>query len=157
MIEQAALQDYFAARMGGDVKVTRFKRTFPGISRETFLVWTEEGGAEGGYVFRTDALGGPICPVPLEYEYRIIAGPPLVKAAIGEDSTEEDLGGAETHATVTGLGEYLSEDDAHAIALARELLDKLKWDPVLPQTAFVEPLYDEQELLGIVPADKPGK
>ncbi|MBK6386015.1 MAG: acyl-CoA carboxylase subunit beta [Rhodoferax sp.] len=82
-----------------------------------------------------------------------LAGPPLVKAAIGEDSTEEDLGGAETHATVTGLGEYLCEDDAHAIALARELLDKLKWDPVLPQTAFVEPLYDEQELLGIVPAD----
>lgn len=74
MIELSALQDYFTARMGGGVKVTRCKRTFPGISRETFLVWTDEGGAEGGYVFRTDALGGPICPVPLEYEYRIIAG-----------------------------------------------------------------------------------
>lgn len=74
MIDLDSLQAYFAARLGSDVQVTRFKRTFPGISRETFLVWTDEGGAEGGYVFRTDALGGPICPVPLEYEYRIIAG-----------------------------------------------------------------------------------
>lgn len=74
MIDQQSLQEYFAARIGGDVRVTRFKRTFPGISRETFLVWTDHRGAEGGYVFRTDALGGPICPVPLEYEYRIIKG-----------------------------------------------------------------------------------
>lgn len=74
MIDQQSLSAYFAAHMGGDVRVTRFKRTFPGISRETFLVWTDEGGSEGGYVFRTDALGGPICPVPLDYEYRIIKG-----------------------------------------------------------------------------------
>ncbi len=74
MIDQQSLTDYFSARMGSDVRVSRFKRTFPGISRETFLVWTEEAAGEGGYVFRTDALGGPICPVPLEYEYRIIEG-----------------------------------------------------------------------------------
>jgi geranyl-CoA carboxylase beta subunit len=57
-----------------------------------------------------------------------LAGPPLVKAAIGEDSDEETLGGAETHASVTGLGEYLCENDAHAIATAREVLDKLNWN-----------------------------
>ena len=57
-----------------------------------------------------------------------LAGPPLVKAAIGEDATDEELGGAQTHAEVTGLGEYLTENDAHAIALARELLDQLPWD-----------------------------
>lgn len=73
MIEQEQLQEYLAARLGSDLKVERFVRTFPGISRETFLVWTQEGGSQGGYVFRTDALGGPICPVPLEYEYRIMA------------------------------------------------------------------------------------
>jgi geranyl-CoA carboxylase beta subunit len=88
-----------------------------------------------------------------------LAGPPLVKAAIGEDSDEEALGGAETHANVTGLGEYLCEDDAHAIAMAREVMDKLKWDIVkgdgAPQPAnFAEPLFDEQELLGLVPADE---
>ncbi len=83
-----------------------------------------------------------------------LAGPPLVKAAIGEDCTEEELGGARTHATVTGLGEYLSENDAHAIALAREVMDKLQWDSVPGVVAAVEPLFDEQELLGIVPADE---
>ncbi|WP_310452641.1 acyl-CoA carboxylase subunit beta [Sulfuritalea sp.] len=57
-----------------------------------------------------------------------LAGPPLVKAAIGEEVDEEALGGAETHAGVTGLGEYLCENDAHAIAMAREVMDKLNWD-----------------------------
>ena len=83
-----------------------------------------------------------------------LAGPPLVKAAIGEDCTEDELGGAETHARVTGLGEYLCEDDAHAIAMAREVMDKLRWDVVPPARAFSEPLFDEQELMGIVPADE---
>ena len=83
-----------------------------------------------------------------------LAGPPLVKAAIGEDCTEDELGGAQTHAQVTGLGEYLTENDAHAIALARELLDKLQWDGVAAVPEFAEPLFDEQELLGIVPADE---
>jgi geranyl-CoA carboxylase beta subunit len=83
-----------------------------------------------------------------------LAGPPLVKAAIGEDCTEDELGGAETHAQVTGLGEYLCEDDAHAIGMAREVLDKLKWDLALPGAGCVEPLYDEQDLMGLVPADE---
>ena len=81
-----------------------------------------------------------------------LAGPPLVKAAIGEDSTEEELGGAQTHAELTGLGEYLCEDDAHAIGMARELLDKLPWDQVPPSLPCADPLYDEEELLGLVPA-----
>lgn len=83
-----------------------------------------------------------------------LAGPPLVKAAIGEDCTEDELGGAETHAQVTGLGEYLCEDDAHAIAMAREVMDKLRWDVAPAPAAFNEPLFDEQELMGIVPADE---
>ena len=83
-----------------------------------------------------------------------LAGPPLVKAAIGEDCTEEELGGAETHAQVTGLGEYLCEDDAHAIAMAREVMDKLRWDVVSAAASYAEPFFDEQELMGIVPADE---
>ncbi len=82
-----------------------------------------------------------------------LAGPPLVKAAIGEDCTDDELGGAETHAQVTGLGEYLTEDDAHAIAMTREVMDKLRWDTVTAPANFAEPLFDEQELMGIVPAD----
>jgi len=83
-----------------------------------------------------------------------LAGPPLVKAAIGEDSSEEELGGAQTHAEVTGLGEYLAENDAHAIALARELVDQLKWDLVPAAAAAAEPLHPTDGLLGVVPADE---
>jgi geranyl-CoA carboxylase beta subunit len=83
-----------------------------------------------------------------------LAGPPLVKAAIGEDCTDDELGGAETHASITGLGEYMAEDDAHAIALTREVMDKLQWDTTPAPAACAEPLFDEQELLGIVPADE---
>jgi geranyl-CoA carboxylase beta subunit len=82
-----------------------------------------------------------------------LAGPPLVKAAIGEDATDEDLGGAEMHASVTGLGEYLTDNDAHAIALCRELMDKLQWDTVSAPQAVPAPLFDEQELMGCLPAD----
>ena len=83
-----------------------------------------------------------------------LAGPPLVKAAIGEDATEEELGGATMHAEVTGLGEYLTENDAHAIALTRELVDKLTWDRVPERNAAPEPLFPADELLGVVPADE---
>ena len=83
-----------------------------------------------------------------------LAGPPLVKAAIGEDATDEELGGSQTHAEVTGLGEYLGENDAHAIAIARELVDKLQWDAAPPAGNAAEPLYPSQELMGVVPADE---
>jgi len=84
-----------------------------------------------------------------------LAGPPLVKAAIGEDATDEELGGALTHAEVTGLGEYLAEDDAHAIALARELMHHIPWDAASQAPTGAEPpLFDAEELMGIVPADE---
>ena len=86
-----------------------------------------------------------------------LAGPPLVKAAIGEDASDDELGGALLQAEVTGLGEYLCENDAHAIALTRELLDKLEWDRVPPRREGIEeprePRYAAEELMGIVPAD----
>jgi geranyl-CoA carboxylase beta subunit len=83
-----------------------------------------------------------------------LAGPPLVKAAIGEDATDEALGGAELHATVTGLGEYLADDDAHAIAIAREVMAALRWDQVPARAASVLPRYDAGELMGVVPVDE---
>jgi len=83
-----------------------------------------------------------------------LAGPPLVKAAIGEDADEESLGGAELHASVTGLGEYLTENDAHAMELTRELVDSLSWDTSPASSSATEPLFDREELLGIVPADE---
>jgi len=83
-----------------------------------------------------------------------LAGPPLVKAAIGEDANDEELGGAELHAGVTGLGEYLCENDAHAIATARELMAALPWDAATPPGEVPPPRYASDELMGIVPTDE---
>jgi geranyl-CoA carboxylase beta subunit len=83
-----------------------------------------------------------------------LAGPPLVKAAMGEDASDEELGGAQMHAEVTGLGEYLAENDAHALALTRELMDKLPWDKAPTPTSFAQPLFATEELMGVVPADE---
>jgi geranyl-CoA carboxylase beta subunit len=80
-----------------------------------------------------------------------LAGPPLVKAAIGEDADDEDLGGAAMHATITGMGEYLAGDDAHAIAIARDLMAKINWDRVPARAVALEPLYSPDEMLGVIP------
>ncbi len=82
-----------------------------------------------------------------------LAGPPLVKAAIGEDAEEEALGGAEMHATVSGTAEYLAEDDAHAIAMARDVVGALSWERLEPPREAVPPRYDPDELCGAVPTD----
>ncbi|RMG95378.1 MAG: acyl-CoA carboxylase subunit beta [Deltaproteobacteria bacterium] len=82
-----------------------------------------------------------------------LAGPPLVKAALGEDADEEALGGAEMHATVTGTAEYLAEDDAHGIALARTLVDRLDLPRASAPRTAPPPAYDPDELCGVVPPD----
>jgi geranyl-CoA carboxylase beta subunit len=82
-----------------------------------------------------------------------LAGPPLVKSAIGEITTDEELGGAELHAETTGLAEYLAEDDGHALAIARDVLDKLAWDVVTERAASTPPVYAPDELMGVVPVD----
>ena len=81
-----------------------------------------------------------------------LAGAPLLKAATGEIAIEEDLGGAEMHSAITGVGDYLAEDDADGIRFAREIVAKLRWDR--PQTrAASQPRYNAEDLLGIVPVD----
>ncbi len=85
-----------------------------------------------------------------------LAGPPLLKAATGEIATEEELGGAEMHATVTGLGEFLAEDDAHASLIAREVVARLGWNDhsaPRPRKPIAPPTLDSDELAGIVPID----
>jgi geranyl-CoA carboxylase beta subunit len=85
-----------------------------------------------------------------------LAGPPLVKAALGQDANDEELGGAEMHAQTTGLAEYLAEDDASALEQARELLASLRWDrPADWGTTAGAPLprYPAEELLALVPED----
>ena len=82
-----------------------------------------------------------------------LAGPPLVKAATGEEVSAEDLGGGRLHSEVSGVTDYLAEDDAHALILARRCISNLNYptnpNPSLKPT-YAEPLHDPAELDGIV-------
>ena len=85
-----------------------------------------------------------------------LAGPPLLKSATGEIATDEELGGADLHATVSGVAEYLAEDDADAIRIGREIMARLPWNQRLPPRlvkSWREPRYAIDELCGIVPTD----
>ncbi|MEM9147218.1 MAG: carboxyl transferase domain-containing protein [Pseudomonadota bacterium] len=81
-----------------------------------------------------------------------LAGPPLVKAATGEVISAEDLGGGDVHTRLSGVADHLAEDDAHALALARAAVATLPGARARP-LAGEAPLYDPDELLGILPAD----
>ena len=84
-----------------------------------------------------------------------LAGPPLVKAATGEVVSAEDLGGGDVHTRLSGVADYLAEDDSHALAIARRAVSHL--NRRLPQTVVWQtpeaPFYDPEELLGVVPGD----
>ena len=85
-----------------------------------------------------------------------LAGPPLVKAATGEEVSAEDLGGGDVHTRLSGVADYLADDDAHALALARRAVGNLGYrgvNPALRMETPEPPAYDPEELLGVVPAD----
>jgi acetyl-CoA carboxylase carboxyltransferase component len=84
-----------------------------------------------------------------------LGGPPLVKMAIHEDSTEEELGGAEMHSRISGVSDYLATDERDAIRLGREIVAQLNWKK-LGSTRYgpvEEPIYDPEELLGVTSID----
>jgi acetyl-CoA carboxylase carboxyltransferase component len=85
-----------------------------------------------------------------------LGGPPLVKAATGEEVTAEELGGADVHARVSGVSDHYAVNDEHALALAREIVANLNgarptlpWELEEPE----EPLHDPTDIYGIVPED----
>jgi geranyl-CoA carboxylase beta subunit len=85
-----------------------------------------------------------------------LAGPPLLRSATGEIATDEALGGAEMHASVSGVAEYLAENDADALRIAREIMGALRWNERLPpvrRKPAREPAHSTDELCGVVPVD----
>jgi geranyl-CoA carboxylase beta subunit len=85
-----------------------------------------------------------------------LGGAALVRAATGEIADEATLGGAEMHASVSGLVEFLAEDDAHGITIARRIARNLDWNgncPRPPAATFEDPLFSTDELAGVVPTD----
>jgi acetyl-CoA carboxylase carboxyltransferase component len=84
-----------------------------------------------------------------------LGGPPLVKAATGEEVTAEDLGGADVHTRLSGVADYLADDDEHALQIARTIVSTLNTAKRLPPdlAAPEDPLYDAREMYGIVNTD----
>jgi len=112
-------------------------------------------------VFGNSTAGGAYVPGMSDHVVMIkerskvfLAGPPLVKMATGEESDDESLGGAEMHSRISGLGDYFAVDELDAIRIGRRIVARLNWVKQGPEPGpVVEPLFDAEELIGIVPAD----
>ncbi len=119
------------------------------------------GIAQIGCVMGSCTAGGAYIPAMSDESIIVkdqgtifLGGPPLVKAATGEEVTAEELGGADVHTRISGVADYLADDDAHALALVRRVVGNLnRAQPASPQTAPEDPLYAPEEIYGIVPSD----
>ena len=113
-------------------------------------------------VFGNSTAGGAYVPGMSDYVVMVkggakvfLGGPPLVKMAIHEDSSEEELGGAEMHSRVSGVSDYLAQDERDAIRIGREIVAQLNWRKLgwSKRVAVEPPRYDPDELLGVTSID----
>jgi acetyl-CoA carboxylase carboxyltransferase component len=113
-------------------------------------------------VYGNSTAGGAYIPAMCNHVVMVkerakvfLGGPPLVKMATGEESEDEELGGAEMHSRVSGLSDELAQDEHDAARIAREIVASLGWEKLGPGPTEPadEPLYDPEDLLGLAPAD----
>jgi 3-methylcrotonyl-CoA carboxylase beta subunit len=142
-------QAEFFADVGGRMFANQARMSAAGISQIAL-------------VFGSSTAGGAYLPGLSDYTVFVkgqakvfLGGPPLVKMATGETVNDESLGGAEMHTRLSGVGDYLAEDDADAIRIGREIVARLNWRKEIKAKLAPpeEPKYDPDELLGVIPAD----
>ncbi|MEJ2866795.1 carboxyl transferase domain-containing protein [Actinomycetospora sp. OC33-EN08] len=113
-------------------------------------------------VFGNSTAGGAYVPGMCDYAVLVdraakvfLGGPPLVKMATGETADDESLGGAEMHSRVSGLSDHFATDERDAIRIGREIVARFHWHKLgpAPSSHAPEPLYDPEEILGILPPD----
>jgi geranyl-CoA carboxylase beta subunit len=153
LAKTSAMSDPWAAQLfveGGRIYGQQAKLSAAGIVQVT----VSHGNATAGGAYQV-ALSDYIVLVRGKTQL-FLAGPPLLKAGTGEDASAEELGGAEMHATVSGTGEYLAENDADALRIARGIVAQLPRDPRLPhRDAVIEPpRHHPDELIGLFPEDR---
>ena len=112
-------------------------------------------------VFGNSTAGGAYVPGMSDYVVMVkeqakvfLGGPPLVKMATGEESDDESLGGAEMHARISGLADFLALDEHDAIRIGRRIVARLNWRKESPSApGFAEPDEDPEGLLDLIPED----
>jgi acetyl-CoA carboxylase carboxyltransferase component len=166
----------FVESAGGDLRGLSGGEDPEAVMRRTLTHFAESGrmfhditelSAHGiptiSVVFGSSTAGGAYQPGLSDYNIFVrggakvfLGGPPLVKVATGEDAVDEELGGAEMHASVSGLADYLAEDEHEAIRMARDVVAHLHWRKQGPGPITTDPeppRYDPEELLGVMPLD----
>jgi acetyl-CoA carboxylase carboxyltransferase component len=113
-------------------------------------------------IFGSSTAGGAYFPAMCDYAVMVkdqakvfLGGPPLVKMATGEESTDEELGGAEMHSRTSGLSDYFANDEHEAIRMGRDIVSHFNWrkQGYGPTKPADDPVHDPDDILGVIPRD----
>lgn len=146
---------------GGNLKKYRVERFIVGGGMFYNLARLSAAGLPVvSLIHGSSAAGGAYLPGLSDYVVMVrqqarafLAGPALLKAATGEEATEEELGGADMHARTSGLADYVAENDLDGIARIRDIMRSIGWSEAAPTASWKPPRHDREELLGVLPAD----